>query len=63
MWYKTKVGRDVANAEMELEVHTSHPGTEHWKALGLFIGDLKVKDTKGIIIRKPKVLKAVMLCD
>ena len=63
MWYKTKVGRDVANAEMELAVHMSHPGTENWKALGRFIGCLKGKSTKGIIIRKPKVLKAVMFCD
>ena len=33
---------------------------EHWKALGRLIGYLKGKETKGIIIRKPKVLKAVM---
>ena len=31
--------------------------------MGRFIGYLKGKETKGIIIRKPKVLKGVMLCD
>ena len=44
-------------------MHTIHPGTDHWKALGRLIGYLKGKDTKGIIIRNPKVLKAVMFCD
>ena len=63
MWYKTKVGPDVANASRELAVHISHPGPEHWKALGRLIGYLKGRDTKGIIIRKPKVLKVVMFCD
>ena len=38
----------------------SHPGTEHWKALGRFIGCLKGKYTTVIIIRYPKVLKAVI---
>ena len=41
----------------------SNLGPEHWKKLGRLIGYLKGKETKGIIIRKPKVLKAVMLCD
>ena len=63
MCYTTKVGPDVANAERELLVHMSHPGTEHWELLGRLIGYLKVKETKGIIIRKPEVLKAVMFCD
>ena len=31
--------------------------------MGSFIGYLKGKETKGIIIRKPEVLKAVMFCD
>ena len=31
--------------------------------MGRLIDYLKGKNTKGIIIRKPKVLKAVMLCD
>ena len=63
MWYTTKVRPDVANAARELVVHMSHPGPEHWKVLGRLIGCLKGKETKGIIIRKPKVLKAVMFCD
>ena len=50
----------MANATRELAVHMSHPGTENWKAYGRFIGYLKGKETKGIIIRKPKILKAVM---
>ena len=62
MWYTTKVGPDVANTARELVVHMSHPGPENWKALGHLIGYLKGKETKGIIIRKPKVLKAVMTC-
>ena len=41
----------------------SNPGTEHWNALRRFIGDLKGKEIKVIIIRKPKVMKAVMFCD
>ena len=44
-------------------MHMSHPGQEHWKALGGFIGYLKGKETKFIIIRKPKVLKAIIFCD
>ena len=63
MWYTIKVGSGVANVARGLAVHMSHPGTEHWKALGLLIGCLKVKGTKGIIIRKSKVLKSVMFCD
>ena len=31
--------------------------------MGRFIGCLKGRETKVIIIRKPKVLKAVMFCD
>ena len=63
MWYKTKVGTYVTNAERELLVKMSHLGTEHGKKLGIFIRYLKGKDTKGIIIRKPKVMKAVMFCE
>ena len=43
MWYMTNVGTDVANASRELAVHTSHPGPEHWKALGHLIVCLKGK--------------------
>ena len=60
MWYTTKVGTDVENTSMELAVHMSHSGPEHWKSLGRLIGYLKGKETNGMIIRKPKVLKAVM---
>ena len=63
MWYTTKVRPDVANATRDLAVHMSHPGPEHLKALGRLIGYIKVKYMKVIIIRKPKVLKVVMLCD
>ena len=63
MWYTTKVGTDVANVARELAVHISHPGPEHWKALGRLIGYIKVRETKGIIIINPKVLKAGMFCD
>ena len=41
----------------------SHPGPEHWKTLGSLIVCLNGKDTRVTIIRKPKVLKAVMFCD
>ena len=51
------------NTTRELEVQMSHLGTEDWKKLGRLIGYLKGKENKVIIIRKPKVLKAVMLCN
>ena len=63
MWYTTKVGPDVENTARELAVHMSDLGPEHCKALRRLIGYLKGKETKCIIIRKPKVLKAVMFCD
>ena len=63
IWCTTKVGPDVSNAEIELAVHMIHPGTEHWKALGHIIVYIKYKDSKVIVIRNPKVLKAVMFCD
>ena len=63
MWYTTKVGPYVETAAKELAVHTSHPGPEHWKALRRFIGYLKGKETKVIVIRKPKVQKAFMFCE
>ena len=63
MCYTTNVVYYMANASMELSVHMIYPGPEHWKALVLFIGYLKGKDTKGITIRNTKVLKAVMFCD
>ena len=63
MWYTTKVGPNVVNAARELAVHMSHPGPEHWKALRHLIGCLKGKYIKGIIIRKPNFLKAVMFFD
>ena len=63
MWYTTKVVPEVENEVRELAVHMIHPGTEHWKALGCLIIYLKGKKVKVIIIRKPKVLKAVMFCD
>ena len=43
MWYTTNVGPDMENAARELAVHMSHPGTEHWKALGRLIEYLKGK--------------------
>ena len=63
MWYTTKVGPNMANAARELAVHMSCSGSEHWKSLGRFIGYLKGKEAKSIIIRKPKVMKAVIFCD
>ena len=63
MWYTTKVGPDVENAARKFSVHMSHPGLEHLTALGRLIGYIKDKDTKGLIIRKTKVLKAIMFCD
>ena len=50
----------MENAARELAVHMSHPGTEHWKSLVGLIVYLKGKYTKGIIIKKLNVLKAVM---
>ena len=43
IWYTTNVGPDVSNATRELLFHMSHPGPEHWKALGCLIGYLKGK--------------------
>ena len=63
MWYKTKVGPDVANSARELAVQMSHLGMEHWKTLGRLIGYLKGNETKGIIIRNPQVMKEVIFCD
>ena len=60
MWYITKVGPDVENVARELAVHMSNPGPEHLKAMGRLIVYLKVKESKGIIIRKPNVMKEVM---
>ena len=60
MWYTTKVVPDVVNAARELEVHMSHPWLEYWKSLGRLIGYLKGKETKGIVVRKLKVLIYVM---
>ena len=40
-----------------------HPGPEHCKELGHLIGYLKVKETRFIFIRRPKVLKATICCD
>ena len=59
-WGTTKVRSDVENAQRELAVNMSHYGPEHWKSLGSLIGDLKGKEKKGIVIRKPKVLKYVI---
>ena len=63
MWYTTNMVPGVENVSRELAIHTNHTGPEHWKALGFLIGYLKVKKTKGIIVRNPKVLKAVIFCD
>ena len=63
MWYTTKVGPDVDKASRELKAHINHPGPEHWKALGCLIEYLKGKETKGIIIINPMVLKEVMFFD
>ena len=63
MWYTTKVGPDVKNEARKLAVHMSHPGPEYWNTLRHLIGYIKGKYTKCIIIRKHKVLKAVMFCD
>ena len=46
-----------------LTVHMSHPGMKIWEALGHLIGYIIVKETKGIIMINPKVLKEVMFCD
>ena len=60
MCYTMKVGTDVANASRELAMHRIQTGPEHFNSLRRLIGYLKVKNTKGIIVRNPKVLKAVM---
>ena len=52
----------MANQTREMVVHMSHPGPEHWKALGCLNCSIKVKETKGIVIRKHKFMKAVMFC-
>ena len=60
MWYTKNVGPGVENVARELALHISCPGTENWKELGHFFGYLKYKNTKGIIIRRPKRFNAVM---
>ena len=63
MWYTTKVGSDMKNAARELAMHMIYPGLEHWKAFGRLIGYLRVKKTKGIIVKNPKYLKAFIFLD
>ena len=41
MWYTTKEGSDVENAEREFAVQMIPPGQEHWKALERLIRYLK----------------------
>ena len=60
MRYFTKVVPDVENTARYLAVHMIRTGPDHWSELIHLIGYLKVKDTKGTIIRNPKVLKVVM---
>ena len=60
MWYKTKVIPSVVNVARELVIHISHPETKHWKALGRLVGYIKGKETKCIVIRKPKGIKGVI---
>ena len=62
MWYTTKVESDVVKSAIELAVNMSHPRTEYWKALRCLTGYLKLKNSKGTIIRKPKVLQYVIFC-
>ena len=50
----------MANVARELAMHMSNPSKENWKELVRLIGYLKGEKTKGIIIRKSKVVKAVM---
>ena len=38
----------------------SHPGPEHQKEMQHMLGYLKGKNTEGIIIRKPKIIKSIM---
>ena len=63
MLYTTEVGPSMANAARELAMHMIHPGPEHWKSLGHLIGCLKGKSKKFVIIRNPKVIKAIIFCD
>ena len=58
-----RAGPGMENAERELAVHMNHTGPDYRNTLGCLIGYLKDKNTKKIIIRNPKVLKAVMFCD
>ena len=60
MWYTTNVGPDVSNVTKEFPVHMSNPDPEHLKSMGRLIVYLKVKESKGIITRKLKVMKEVM---
>ena len=62
MWYTTKVVTGVANEARELVVQMSHTGPEHWKELGILIDYIKGKQIKGIVNRKPKVMKSVVFC-
>ena len=50
----------MEDSAREFALHMIHPGTEHWKTLGILIGYLKGKETKIIFIRNPKALKAVI---
>ena len=50
----------MANASIDFSMNINHPGPGYWKALVCLVGYLKVKQKKVIIVRKPKVLKAVI---
>ena len=63
MWYNTKVLPSAVNASIELVVHFSYTGTEHWKALRSLIGYLRGKEIKCIFNRNTKVIKYVMFCN
>ena len=57
MWYTTNLGPVVENTARDLSVHMSHPGPEHWKALGRLIGYLKGKRQKAYSSESLRFLK------
>ena len=53
----------MTKSARELDIHMSNTWPKQWKTLGSLIRYLKGKDMKGITIRNPKVIKAVMFYD
>ena len=50
----------MENTAIDLAIHMSHPGPEHWKELGSLIGYLKGKEPNVFTVINPKFIEAVI---